>query len=267
MAKLGRPKGTRGTTWVWRNPANVAAHHTSVLFELWLARISVEEAGAFLGLPTGHAEFKLLIECWGERGNGQRHDVPPEIRKNLCKLAIAHVMERQRQAQDAKPEIRAIFRRAAQAAEAKLKAEGWSDEQVAAWFNSIALKGKHSAKRFKTSSVEQVLGILARRAPPGTLRWRKKAAAPDSPEAALREYEERLQSAGRADPEIPTAKSRKKARDRAQAGARRAARGAKSRAETATRPWEIKGVSRRTWERRRKAAAATLTQNVASTQK
>jgi hypothetical protein len=252
MAKLGRPKGTRGTTWVWRNPANVAAHHASTLFELWLEDATVFAAATLLNLtPTESAECRLLIECWHDRGNGKRHDVPPEIEKTLCLLAIAHVVRLHRQTQDAKPEIRAIFRRAAQAAEAKLKAEGWSDEQVAARFNSIA--PKRSAKRFMTPSVEQVLGIVARRAPPGTLRWRKKAAAPDSPEAALREYEERLQSAWRADPEIPTAKSRKKARDRAQAKARRAALGAKSRAASATRPWEAEGISRRTWERRRKA--------------
>jgi hypothetical protein len=259
--KRGRPKGT---TSVWRNPANVAAHHASVLFELWLAGVSVQEAGAFLGLPTGHTR-KLLFECWGERGNGPRHQVPPEIKQKLCDLAIAHVVEVQRQTQDAKPEIEAILQRCAQAAEEKLKAQGWTDEQVAAWLNSVA--PEREAKDFKTPNVKQVLGIVARHAPPGTLRHRKKAVAPDSPEMALREYEDQLQNAWRTEPEIPTAKSRKKARDRAQAKARRAARGAKSRAESATRPWEAEGISRRTWERRRKAAAAALTQNVVSTRK
>jgi hypothetical protein len=160
-------------------------------------------------------------------------------------------VELQRQTQDEKREIEAILQRCAQAAEAKLKAEGWTDEQVAAWFNSAA--HKRVAKDFKTPNVKQVLAIVARNAPPGTLRHRKKGVAPDSPEKALREYEEQLQNAWRADPEIPTAKSRKKARDRAQAKARRAARGAKSPAESATRPWETEGISRRTWERRRKA--------------
>jgi hypothetical protein len=257
----GRPKGT---TSVWRNAANVAAHHASVLFELWLAGVSVQEARAFLGLPTGHTR-ELLFECWAERGNGPQHQVPLEIKQKLCELAIAHVVELQRQTQDAKREIEAILQRCAEAAEAKLKAQGWTDEQVAAWFNSAA--PKRDAKDFKTPNVKQVLGIVARHAPPGTLRYRKKAVAPDSPEIALREYEEQLQNASRAEPEIPTAKSRKKARDCAQAKARRAARGAKSRAESATRPWEAEGISRRTWERRQKAATATLTQNVVSTQK
>jgi hypothetical protein len=256
----GRPKGT---TSVWRNAANVAARHASVLFELRLAGASVREAGEILGLATGHRRH-LLFECWAERGNGPQHQVPLEIKQKLCELAIAHVVELQRQTQDAKPEIEAILQRCAQAAEAKLKAQGWTDEQVAAWFNSVP---KRDAKDFKTPNVKQVLGIVARHAPPGTLRYRKKAVAPDSPEMALREYEEQLQNAWRADPEIPTAKSRKKARDRAQTKARRAARGAKSPAESATRPWEAEGISRRTWERRRKAAAATLTQNVVSTRK
>jgi hypothetical protein len=227
----GRPKGT---TSVWRNAANVAAHHASVLFELWLAGVSVLEAGAFLGLPTGHTR-KLLFECWGERGNGPQHHVPLEIKRKLCELAIAHVVGLQR----------------------ALVAAGPAARRHSLW----------AAKPFKVPNVKQVLSIVARRAPPGTLRSRKRAAAPDSPEMALRECEEQLQNAWRADPEIPTAKSRKKARDRAQAKARRAARGAKSPAESATRPWEAEGISRRTWERRRKAAAATLTQNVASTQK
>jgi hypothetical protein len=263
LAKRGRGR-PKGTTSVWRNAANVAAHHASGLFELWLAGVSVREAGAFLGLPTGHTR-KLLFECWGERGKGPQHQVPLEVKQKLCELAIAHVVELRRQTQDAKREIEAILQRCAQAAEAKLKAQGWTDEQVAARFNSAA--HKRVAKDFKTPNVKQVLAILARNAPPGTLRHRKKAVASDSPEKALREYEEQLQNAWRADPEIPTAKSRKKARDRAQANARRAARGAKSPAESATRPWEAEGISRRTWERRRKAAAATLTQNVVSTQK
>ena len=258
----GRPKGT---TSVWRNPANVAAHHAAALFELWLAGASVHQAGALLGLPNGNAEFKLLIECWVQRENRPRHDVPPEIRQKLCELAIAHVGELQRQTQHSKPLIEAILQRGARAAEAKLKARGWTDEQVAARFNSAA--HKRGAKDFKTPNVKQVLGIVARHAPPGTLRYRKKAVAPDSPDMALREYEEQLQNAWRGDPEISTATSRKKAWDRAQAKARRAARGAKSRAETATRPWEAHGVSRRTWERRRKASPAALTQNVVSTQK
>jgi hypothetical protein len=244
LAKRGRPKGT---TSVWRNAANVAAHHTSVLYELWLTGTSaIGQAGALLGYPKrGTAEYKLMLDCWLARGNGPRHKMPLEIKQKLCELAIAHVVELQRQTQDAKPEIEAILQRCAQAAEAKLKAQGWTDEQVAAWFNSAA--PKRDAKDFKTPNVKQVLGIVARHAPPGTLRYRKKAVAPDSPEMALREYEEQLQNAWRADPEIPTAKSRKKARDRAQAKARRAARGAKSPAESATRPWEAEGISRRTW--------------------
>jgi hypothetical protein len=248
LAKRGRGR-PKGTTSVWRNAANVAAHHASVLFELWLAGVSVREAGAFLGLTTGRTR-KLLFECWGERGNGPRHRVPLEIKQKLCEVAIAHVVELQRQTQDMKPKIETILQRCAQAAEAKLKAQGWTDEQVAAWFNSAARK--RDAKGFKTPNVIQVLGIVARHAPPGTLRYRKKAVAADSPKMAHREYEEQLQNAWRAEPAIPTAKSRKKARDRAQAKARRAARGAKSRAESATRPWEAQGISRRTWERRRR---------------
>ncbi len=233
LAKRGRGR-PKGTTSVWHNPANVAAHHASVVFELWLAGVSVQVAGAFLGLPTGHMR-ELLIECWLERGNGPQHHVPPEIKQKLCEIAIAHVVE---------------LRRA-------IRSQGRVALEISPW----------AAKPFKTLNVEQVLGFVARHAPPGTLRSRNKAVAPDSPEMALREYEDQLQTAWRADPEIPTAKSRKKARDRAQAKARRAARGAKSSEESATRPWEAEGVSRRTWERRQKAAAATLTQNVASTQK
>ena len=100
MAKRGRPRGTGGPTHWARNPANVAAHHASVLMELWLADAPAIEVIKLLSCPRLHA---IIDEWWSKRGSARRYTVPKAIKLKLCELAIAHVMALQRQTEDAKP--------------------------------------------------------------------------------------------------------------------------------------------------------------------
>ena len=106
MAKRGRPPGA---TSRWRNPNNFAAHHAQVLMEVWLAGAPVLEIRVMLSSLAGNPEQQALIEeCWSKRGNERRYTVPPKIKRKLCRLAVAHVVELRRDA---------IQRRRAQAAQ------------------------------------------------------------------------------------------------------------------------------------------------------
>jgi hypothetical protein len=127
MAKRGRPTGA--TSWQ-RNPNPVAAHHAKVLMEVWLAGAPVLEIRVMLSSLAGNPEAQALIEeCWNKLGNNRRYTVPPKIKRNLCRLAVAHVVELRRDA---------IQRRRARAAETALRAEGWADTQVAEILNRRA---------------------------------------------------------------------------------------------------------------------------------
>jgi hypothetical protein len=73
-------------------------HHASVLLELWLADAPVIAvwgmlASSLAGSPNYPEYRKLIAECWRERGNERRYTVPVKIKRKLCRLAIAHVME------------------------------------------------------------------------------------------------------------------------------------------------------------------------------
>jgi hypothetical protein len=172
VAKRGRPRGTGGPTHWSRNPANVAAHHASLLMELWLAAAPITEvAKLFLWSPE-HQD--IIEECWSKRGCERRYTVPKAVKLQLCKLAIAYVMELHRQAEDARPEIEASPQ---SAAGAKLRDRGWTNEEIAAWFKKLSERArKRSKKEFKKPSVERVFEIATRRAPAVTLR--RKARSP-----------------------------------------------------------------------------------------
>lgn len=175
MAKPGRPRGTGGPTHWWRNPANVAAHYASFLIELWLADAPMTEVTK---LFSGSLEHQAIVEeCWGKRGHERRYTVPKAIKLKLCELAVAYVMELQRQQEDARPQIEASLQRAKSAAETELRRRGWTDEEIAARFKQLSERArKRSKKDFKKPVVDQVLKIVTRQAPASTLR--RKARLP-----------------------------------------------------------------------------------------
>ena len=174
MAKRGRPRDTGGPTHWSRNPTNVAAHHASVLMELWLADAPAMEVIKLFSCPEHHA---IIDECWSKRGSERRYTVPKAIKLKLCELAIAHVMALQRQMEDARPQIEASLQRSMSKTEAELRERGWTHEEIAAWFKKLSERArKRSKKEFKKPSVDRVFEIVTRRARAVTLR--RKARSP-----------------------------------------------------------------------------------------
>lgn len=169
MAMRGRPAGA--TSWTG-NPVNVAAHYASILMECWLAGAPEFEVRGLLGLLAWNADCQLLIEhCWRKRGDEPRHTVPKPIKRKICKLAVAHVIELHQQTRDLSPEIEASMQRAKSAAEAELRSRGLSDAEIADWFKTLAERTrKRSHKEFKAPSIAEVLAKVDRRAPSTTLR-------------------------------------------------------------------------------------------------
>jgi hypothetical protein len=155
MAKRGRPTGA--TSWQ-RNPNHVAAHHAQVLMELWLAGAPVLEIRVMLSSLAGNPEQQALIEeCWSKHGNDRRYTVPPKIKRKLCRLAVAHVVELRRDA---------IQRRRARAAETALRTGGWTETQIA----EILSRRAPERIDFEAPDLKKVLEIVNRRAPATTLR-------------------------------------------------------------------------------------------------
>jgi hypothetical protein len=139
VAKRGRPPGA---TTRWRNPNNFAALHAQTLMELWLAGAPVLVVRAMLSSLAGDPEQQALIQaCWSRRGNEPRHTVPPKIKRQLCRLAVAHTMELQHDR---------ILRQRAQASYETLRRQGWTDTQI---------------KRMCLSGVPRPLAPLGRPAP------------------------------------------------------------------------------------------------------
>jgi hypothetical protein len=155
MAKRGRPTGA--TSWQ-RNPNHIAAQHAKVLMETWLAGAPVLEIRVMLSSLAGNPEAQALIEeCWSKLGNDRRYTVPPQIKRKLCRLAVAHVVELRRDA---------IQRRRARAAETALRTQGWTETQIAEILNRRAPERID----FEAPDLEKVLEIVNRRAPATTLR-------------------------------------------------------------------------------------------------
>jgi hypothetical protein len=130
-AKRGRPCGA--TSW-WRNLDNIAAHHANVLLELWLA-----------GAPS-------------ER----RYTVPPKIKRKLCSLAVAHVVELRRDE---------ILRQRAHDGATALRTQGYGDMQIA----EIMRRDEPQPIDFEAPDVKKVLKIVNWRAPPAVTLRRKAA--------------------------------------------------------------------------------------------
>jgi hypothetical protein len=127
-------------------------------------------------LFSGRLEHQAIVEeCWSKRAHERRYTVPKAIKLKLCELAIAYVMELQRQQEDARPQIEASLQRAESAAKTELSRSGWTDEEIAAWFKKLSERArKRSKKEFKKPSVDKVFEIVTRRAPAATLRRNRR---------------------------------------------------------------------------------------------
>jgi hypothetical protein len=151
----GRPIGA--VSW-WRNLANIAAYHANGLLELWLADAPVLEVRVLLLSLMDDPEHQALIEeCWRARGGERRHTVPPKIKRKLCRLAVAHVVELRRQA---------ILRQRIRKTERDLRRQGYSDGQI----NEMMSRRVPERPHVEPPDIETVLEIVNRRAPPVTLR-------------------------------------------------------------------------------------------------
>ena len=127
MAKRGRPIGARSRSW---SANRRRAHFANVLMEVWLADIRVRGVRLLLRPLAENSEMLTLItECWRKRGNERRYTVPPDIKRKLCKLAVAHETALQR---NMIQQIRST------AAEQQLRAAGLSDAQVAVRLSRLA---------------------------------------------------------------------------------------------------------------------------------
>jgi hypothetical protein len=157
---VGRPLGA--TSWS-RNLANVAAQHASVLLELWLAELPVREFQVLFRRSAQTPEQQAIIEeCWRARERGRRrYTVPPKIKRQLCRLAGAHVTELRRQT---------ILHQCIQAKERDLQRQGHSDGQIAEIMSRHGPQSPH----VEPPDIEKVLAIVNRRAPPGSLRRKAK---------------------------------------------------------------------------------------------
>ena len=163
MARRGRPRGA--LSWA-RNPVNFAAHHAKVLLELWLAGVPIPIGPEYNLLPSLMTTDRRLVQP-----KERERTVPPKIKRVLCRLAIAHVVELHRQAQAAAPEIERSLRSAKDKAEAELRRQGWTDERIAAHFKRLQIARERRAHReFEVPDLTAVLAAVNRRAPERTLR-------------------------------------------------------------------------------------------------
>src|SRR4029450_1301699 len=96
--------------------------------------------------------------------------VPPRIKRGLCRLAIAHVVELHRQAQAAAPEIERSLRSAKDKAEAELRRQGWTDERIAHFKRLQIARERRAHREFEVPDLTAVLAAVNRRAPERTLR-------------------------------------------------------------------------------------------------
>jgi hypothetical protein len=159
-----------------RNPANVAALYTNALIETWLADVLLMALALLHPLLEREPEHKtLLVECFRARSDELRHTVPVKIKRKLCRLAIAYMVELHLQQQAAKQQIEDSWRRSGDAGELELRRRGWTDQRIAAWIEKLqAAAQRRSVKDFKVPDVNKVMAVVDRKAPAATLR--RKAA-------------------------------------------------------------------------------------------
>jgi hypothetical protein len=166
MPRRGRPPGSTSRL---RNPVNYAAHHATVLMECWLAGSSIQIGPEYTDvLPS-----LLTTGRWLVQPKKRERTVPPKIKRLLCKLAIAHVVELDEQSRARAPELEDSARRSKAKAKAELKSRGWTDERIAAWFKKLQVASERRVRReFRVPTVNAVLAVVNRKAPESTLRRR-----------------------------------------------------------------------------------------------
>jgi hypothetical protein len=187
--------------------------------------------------------------------------VPQTIQRTLCKLAIAHVVKLHQQT----PEIQDSLRRGKAHAEDVLRrrgwTKGWTNERIDAWYKKLQVASERRVQReFRMPTVraelvefvDAVLAAVGRKTPEYTARRK----------ASERDYTQRTRRRKRIDVDKRLRREQVREADRDRKERARRAKGAKPRAQalSRTRPWDAEGISRRTWERRRTAAAAGVTQ-------
>ena len=137
-----------------------------MLLELWLAGVPIQIGPEYNLLPSLMTTDRRLVQP-----KERERTVPPRIKRVLCRLAIAHVVELHRQAQAAAPEIERSLRSAKDKAEAELRRQGWTDERIAAHFKRLQIARERRAHReFEVPDLTAVLAAVNRRAPERTLR-------------------------------------------------------------------------------------------------
>jgi hypothetical protein len=137
-----------------------------VLLELWLAGVPIQIGPEYNLLPSLMTTDRRLVQP-----KERKRTVPWRIKRVLCRLAIAHVVELHRQAQAAAPEIERSLRSAKDKAEAELRRQGWTDERIAAHFKRLQIARERRAHReFEVPDLTAVLAAVNRRAPERTLR-------------------------------------------------------------------------------------------------
>jgi hypothetical protein len=241
----GRPRGA--LSWA-KNSVNFAADYANALIECWLGGVPIQ-IGDHQLIPAS----RFPVQAPRGQPRKERRTVPWRIKRVLCRLAIARVRRIYQQIQAAAPEIEASLRRGEAKAEAELRRRGWTDERIAAHFKRLQVARKRRVQRgFREPDLGAVLAAVNRRAPDRTLRRK----------AGERDYTQKIRRRKRIDVDKAGCERLRREANRDRKERARRAKGAKPRAQalSRTRPWDAEGISRRTWERRRAAAAAGMTQ-------
>ena len=136
-----------------------------MLLELWLAGVPIQIGPEYNLLPSLMTTDRRLVQP-----KERKRTVPWRIKRVLCRLAIAHVVELHRQAQAAAPEIERSLRSAKDKAEAELRRQGWTDERIAAHFKLQIARERRAHREFEVPDLTAVLAAVNRRAPERTLR-------------------------------------------------------------------------------------------------
>jgi hypothetical protein len=164
MPRRGRPPGSTSRL---RNPVNIAAHYASTLIECWLAGVPIQIGPEYRDvLPSLMTTDRRLVQP-----KERERTVPWRIKRLLCRLAIARVMELDQQNQAAALEIERSLRSAKDKAEAELRGQGWPEERIAAHFKRLQIARERRVQReFREPSLNAVLKVVNRKAPDNTLR-------------------------------------------------------------------------------------------------
>jgi hypothetical protein len=94
--------------------------------------------------------LRLLRDLWFALGPGPRKTMPRPIKLRLYRLAVEQEAQLQQQGRDAELEIRAGLLRGKRAAEAELRARGWSQKEISTYFIKLRATANKRRKRMTT---------------------------------------------------------------------------------------------------------------------